>query len=133
MTAPPRSPLLFRRWRFPGSRPYHGGATTNPQTGEHHEGSGYAVGTTQHTAAVSHAGSSGRRVAHEKAAQERLARRHGSEIKSGYYVGSWRTGDKVHYDPSEIVSDLATATKRARERHQLAIYDFANQREIKVK
>ena len=128
----PRSPLLFRRWAFRGARPVHGGGTTSPQTGEHHEGSGYGVAAGDNTAAISHAGSHGRRVAHEKAAQERLARRHPAELRSGYYVGSWRQGDKVHYDPTEVVGDLATAMERAKARGQLAIYDFKNQRDIKV-
>lgn len=129
---PPRSPLLFRRWRFPGARPYHGGATVNPETGERYEKKeGHGVGASQSTAAQSSI--FGRnRVAHEKAAQQRLARRHGAELRSGYYVGSWRSGGKVHYDPSEVIADFDTAMTKAKERKQKAIWDFANQREIAV-
>jgi hypothetical protein len=71
-------------------------------------------------------------VAHEKAAQQRLAHKHGAELQSGYYVGSWRQGSDVHYDPSEVVTSRAEAMKRARARNQQTIYDFKNRVAIPV-
>lgn len=129
---PARSPLLFRRWRFPGSRPYHGGATTEAETGKRYEKEeGYGVGMAEGTVAQSRPGSHGRRLAHEKAAQERLARRFPPD--SGYYVGSWRErGGKVDYDPSRVIASLDDAMAVARKNKQKAIYDFKNKREIAV-
>ncbi len=73
----------------------------------------------------------GRRVAHEKAAQQRLARRFPPD--DGYYVGSWRErGGKVDYDPSRIYDSLDDAMESGRVNKQKAIWDFKNKREIQV-
>ena len=136
---PARSPLLFRRWRFPNARPqralteseYPGGATTNPSSGEHYtKEEGYGVGITSFTAAIAHGNR--HRLAHEKSAQRRLARRFPGELQSGFFVGSWRQGKDVHYDPSEVVLDRDEALRRGKERHQKTIWDFANKTEIEV-
>lgn len=71
-------------------------------------------------------------MAHEKAAQERLSRRASSELSHGYLVGSWREGEKIYYDPSEVIMDRDEALKRAKERNQLAIYDFAKKETVYV-
>lgn len=129
---PPRSPLLFRRWTFRGARPFHGGRTTEAATGKSVEPeSGYAVGQSERTAAQSRPGLFGRRVAHEKAAQARLARRFPPD--NGYYVGSWReSGGKVDYDPARIFTSREDAMESGRVNKQKAIYDFKNKREIPV-
>jgi hypothetical protein len=132
---PPRSPLLFRRWRFPGARPgLAAGSTTNAQTGKPYDPveGGYGIGTHEGTVARAERGSSGRRLAHEKAAQERLSRRAPELRTSGYYVGTWRSGGGIDYDPSEIEPNLDTAMNKARARKQKAIWDFKNSREITV-
>lgn len=128
----PRRSLLFHRWTFPGARPYHGGATVDPKTGERYtKDEGYAVGSTQDTAAkASIAGPN--RLAHEKAAQQRLDRRHGAELRTGGYVGSWRENGKIHYDPVQIVEDRDDAISMAKKRNQKAIWDLKNKREISI-
>lgn len=81
--------------------------------------------------AQSRPGSHGRRVAHEKAAQQRLGRRFPPD--SGFFVGSWReSGGKIDYDPSRIFSSSDDAMANAKLNKQKAIYDFKNKREIKV-
>lgn len=129
MSGAARSPLLFRRWTFKGARPFHGGGTTNAATGERYDKpEGYGVGLVDGTAALSRPGTHGRRVAHEKAAQQRLARRH---PETGY-VGSWRNGTKVHYDPAAVVNDLDEAIRIGKANNQKAVWDFKNQREIAI-
>lgn len=124
---PPRSPLLFRRWQFKNARPYHGGGTTDKSGERYDKPKGYGVGLAEGTAALSH--SNQNRLAHEKAAQQRLHRRH----PDAGYVGSWREGHRIHYDPSAVVEDKSEAVRLAREKHQKAIWDFKKKKELQIR
>lgn len=53
-------------------------------------------------------------------------------IGDAKYVGAWADGDVCYIDATEIVLDLDKALSIANSRGELAIWDFANAREIRV-
>ena len=58
----------------------------------------------------------------------RLAEKHAHKL----YAGAWRDGDTWYLDISECVPSESEALKLASSRGELAIWDVANQTEIRV-
>ena len=64
----------------------------------------------------------------QREAISRLAEKHAHKL----YAGAWRDGDTWYLDISECVPSESEALKLASSRGELAIWDVANQTEIRV-
>ena len=51
---------------------------------------------------------------------------------SGYGVGIWKDQNKIYFDLTEVIKDKDQALKNAKNRDQLAIFNFNNSQVIEI-
>lgn len=109
----------------------NGGASFNLLTGEYNPKSGYMVATSGHEVVIPlkqfHNASLAGYIA------EKSAILLSGISNTSLFLGAWVDGDKVYLDISEKVEDRQDAVKIGIERKQLAIWDNANGKEIRLK
>lgn len=126
-------PLFGRRSKpaafdpFPGLFEHtvkHGGATVESSSGQHYDPSkgGYAVGMRDKTLA--------RVSVNARPAKHRAAAAKAARYPGATHFGTWLNEGRIHYDPVQIFDDVDTAKAVGAKRHQKAIYDFKNDKEI---
>lgn len=121
-----RKPTRSRGLPFPGLRGKaitQGGATESAADASEYdpERGGYAVGTSRIRVRP------GRKLGPHHRAQREIAKRNTG------YAGVWKDEKGVfHYDPTKVVESEEEARALGAEHKQIAIWDFKNQREIRL-
>ena len=109
----------------------NGGASFNLLTGEYNPKTGYMVATQGNEIVIP------LKQFHNASVSEYIAKKSYMLLSgisnTSLFLGSWVDGDKVYLDISEKVEDRHEAVKLGIERKQLAIWDNANGKEIRLK
>lgn len=108
--------------RLLGAGWWSGGVTIDPRGGEPCDG--YMVGATGRGIVVEH--HTPARVAADWVARTLLT------LTPGECVGSWRDDDMLYLDVSTRVDSLSEALALAARTGELAVWDVANSREVRV-
>lgn len=116
----------------------HGGATESVVVGLQSPTSGYAVSLPGYEKSESLRGvvftSRLHKTAHFRNLADAYAERHRNLLtQPGNYLGAWVDGDRLVFDISQVVPELAVAVRLGVERKQDAIYSFATGNEIQTK
>jgi len=115
----------------------HGGATESVVVGIQSPNSGYAVSLPGYEK-VEHVWveftSRLHKTAHFRNMADAYAERHRNLLtQPGHYLGAWVDGDRLVFDITQVVPELAVAVRLGVERKQDAIYSFATGNEIQLK
>jgi hypothetical protein len=109
----------------------NGGASVNPKTLASYTGSGYGVALNKESEVTLNMSQDASKMLNDFIKQVAIMRI--AAMYNDCLIGLWIDNNKLYIDLSQVIHNREQALRAAKEREQLAIFDFATKQVISVK